>query len=168
LPIRDVTDDDLPSILRLNTEFERYLSPLTAGRLRELHAAAAYHRMMAAAGRIEGFLLALREGARYDSPNYGWFARRYPSFLYIDRIVVDAAAQGRGVARTLYADLVAVARGAGLPLLACEFDLEPPNEASARLHRRLGFAEAGRQRLPGGKVVSLQVLRLDAAGRGPG
>jgi predicted GNAT superfamily acetyltransferase len=163
MPIRDALPADLPAILRLNTEFERFLSPLDAPRLACLHEAAAYHRVMERDGQVDGFLLALREGASYDSPNYQWFARRTPRFLYIDRIVVAAAAQGRGVAQALYGDLVAAARAAALPCVTCEFDLEPPNEASARFHRRFGFAEVGRQRLPGGKEVSLQALALDAA-----
>ncbi|MEZ5478989.1 MAG: hypothetical protein R3E95_16365 [Thiolinea sp.] len=45
--------------------------------------------------------------------------------------------------------------------MSCEYDLEPPNPASARFHAGFGFREVGRQTVAGGKKqVSLQVVRL--------
>jgi uncharacterized protein len=160
LPIRDADPHDLERILRLNDAHERVLSPLTPARLLRLHEESAYHRVMAVDDAIEGFLLAFRESADYDSPNYLWFRQRYPRFLYIDRIVVDSTAQGHGVGSALYADLAEFARQTGVGLVTCEFDVDPPNESSARFHARLGFKEAGRQKLPGGKTVSLQLLSV--------
>jgi predicted GNAT superfamily acetyltransferase len=46
--------------------------------------------------------------------------------------------------------------------VACEYDVEPPNDASARFHARFGFGEVGRQRLAGGKQVSLQMATPSA------
>lgn len=162
--IRDAGPDDLQPILRLNLAHEQVLSPLTPERLRRLCGEAAYHRVNETGGRVDGFLLAFREGAGYDSLNYRWFAQRYSRFLYIDRIVVDTAAQGGGVGRSLYSDLFHFARQSGAGLVTCEFDIDPPNEASARFHARMGFAEVGRQRLPSGKTVSLQALPAGTAG----
>jgi len=157
--LRDYRPDDADAVLALNAASVAVLSPLDALHLRALAAQAAYHRIAERDGAPVGFLLALREGSAYDSPNYRWFAARYPRFLYIDRVVVGADQRGLGVGAALYADLFAFARAAGLDTVACEYDVEPPNDASARFHARFGFGEVGRQRLAGGKQVSLQVAR---------
>ncbi|MGH8156882.1 MAG: GNAT family N-acetyltransferase [Rhodanobacter sp.] len=161
--LRDATTTDFPAILALNEAFVSVLSPLDHERLARLHAQAALHRVIEHAGRIEAFLLALREGADYGSPNYRWFAQRHARFLYVDRIVVAAGTQARGAGTRLYRDLYALASRDAVPLITCEFDIEPPNPASERFHARLGFREVGRQQLDGGsKTVSMQALDLAA------
>lgn len=161
--IRDTTPADFAAILALNAESVHFLSPLDATRLRHLHAQAAYHRGVERHGRVAAFLLAFREGAQYDSPNYRWFAQRYPAFLYIDRVVVDRGARGLGLGIQLYDDILAFAAATGVARLTCEFDLEPPNPVSARFHRRYGFREVGRQWLGNGKKqVSLQARDIEA------
>src|SRR5512143_2195808 len=100
--IRDATPADFPAILALNAESVHFLSPLDAARLQHLHAQAAYHRLVEIDGAVVAFLLVLREGADYDSPNYRWFAQHDAQFLYIDRIVVAAAQQGQRLGAQLY------------------------------------------------------------------
>ena len=164
---RDATAADFSAILALNEAFVSVLSPLDVGRLARLHAQAALHRLIEHDGRIEAFLLALRDGVDYDSPNYRWFAQRHARFLYVDRIVVAGTTRSRGAGSRLYRDLHALAQRDGVPLITCEFDLDPPNPASARFHAKLGFREVGRQQLDGGrKTVSLQALDV-AAGDSP-
>lgn len=159
--LRDATAADFPAILALNEAFVAVLSPLDGARLARLHAQAAWHRVIENDGRIDAFLLAFREGADYDSPNYHWFAQRYPRFLYVDRIVVAGGTQARGAGSRLYRELYAQAVRDAVPLITCEFDVEPPNPASERFHARLGFREVGRQQLHGGrKTVSLQALEV--------
>jgi predicted GNAT superfamily acetyltransferase len=159
--IRDATSADLAAILALNLESVQFLSPLDLPRLQRLHAQAAYHRVVDADGSVAAFLLAFREGTDYDSPNYRWFAQQYPRFLYIDRVVVAQAQQGRGLGARLYDDIIAFAARTGAGLLTCEFDLEPPNPVSAKFHARCGFREVGSQWLGGGKKqVSLQVRNV--------
>lgn len=159
--IRDATPADFDAILGLNAESVHFLSPLTREKLEFLHAHAAYHRVACEDGGVAAFLLALREGAPYGSPNYRWFADRYPRFLYIDRVVVDAAFQGRRLGSLLYDDLFAHARSIAVPRVTCEFDIEPPNPVSARFHARFGFQEVGRQDVAGAaKAVSLQEALL--------
>jgi predicted GNAT superfamily acetyltransferase len=161
--IRNATPDDFPAILALNAESVHFLSPLDAVRFQHLHAQAAYHRLLEIDGKVAAFLLVLREGADYHSPNYLWFVERFPRFLYVDRIVVAEAQQGQHLGAHLYDDLIAFAAANGFTKLTCEFDLEPPNPVSARFHARYGFREVGRQWLSGGKKqVSLQVLELEA------
>jgi len=80
-------------------------------------------------------------GRDYDSPNYGWFAARYPRFVYVDRIAVDAGHRGAGLARRLYDEVVAVARRRGCDLVCAEVNVQPRNEASLAFHARYGFSE---------------------------
>jgi len=155
--IRDATPADFADIVRINAESEHFLSPMGLERLRFLHSQAAYHRVACNADRVDAFLLAFREGARYDSPNYLWFAARYPRFLYIDRVVVSLDSQARRWGTLLYENLFAYAREVRVPRITCEFDVEPPNPISARFHQKFGFQEVGRQSVAGEKkVVSLQ------------
>jgi uncharacterized protein len=157
LVIRDATAADHAAILALNLASEYLLSPMDAAGLAELAAQAAYRRVVEEDGVVIAFLLALREGARYDSPNYLWFAERGGSFLYIDRVVVAGSQRGRGIGQQLYRDLFAFARGQGIATVACEFDLEPLNAGSQRFHAAFGFREVGSQWLPASrKRVSLQ------------
>jgi len=160
IAIRDATAADFTVILALNLESEHLMSPLDAPRLAHLHAQSAYHRVACDGDAVVAFLLVFREGADYDSPNYLWFAQRYPAFLYIDRIAVTGTHQGRQIGHALYADLFAFARGLGVDTLACEFYVEPFNAASSRFHAKFGFYEVGTQWVGGGtKRVSLQIAR---------
>jgi predicted GNAT superfamily acetyltransferase len=155
--IRDATPADYPGILALNLESEHVLAPLGPERLAWLHAVADRLRVAELDGAVVAFLLALREGTEYESPNYRYFAGRYDTFLYVDRIVVAAAHQGRGVGAALYDDLFAHARRTGTARVTCEIDAIPPNEASRRFHARYGFRELDRQWVADGrKQVSLQ------------
>lgn len=159
--IRAAEARDHAAILALNAESVHFLSPMDAARLERLAAQAAWHRVVERDGEVVAFLLALREGADYDSPNYRWFAARYPQFLYVDRIVVAMAQQGRRLGDALYADLFDFARASAVPRITLEFDIEPPNEGSRKFHARHGFVEVGRQSLDGGrKQVSLQACEL--------
>ena len=161
--IRDAGESDFGAILRLNLESERFLSPLDRARLQHLHRQAAYHRVAIIDGAVAAFLLVLREGADYDSPNYCWFAERYPQFLYIDRVVVDARQQGRRLGAALYRDLFGFARASGVSSVTCEFDVIPPNPASSAFHAHFGFHEVGEQWIAQGrKKVSLQEARIVA------
>jgi len=166
--IRDATSEDLSVILQLDLESEAFLSPLSFERLLELHRQAWYHRVAVREGEIAAFLLALGPAADYDSPNYRWFAERYTDFVYIDRIVVSAMARGAQIATSMYEDMFLRAVQRGVPLVTCEFDTDPPNEASRAFHERFGFVEVGTQRVGANrKSVSLQQLRLSGGTRGP-
>lgn len=153
--IRDAAVADFAAVLALNAESEHFLSPMDAPRLARLHRQAAYHRVVEIGGEVGAFLLAFREGADYDSPNFRWFAARYDAFLYIDRIVVGQSHRGKGIGIGLYEDLFAFATQAGVATMTCEFDIDPSNETSRRFHARFGFREAGTHWY-GKKRVSLQ------------
>lgn len=159
--LRDALAEDFPRILALNEAEVLQTSAMDRDRLDFLHGLASYHRVAVVDGEVAAFLLAFRDGAAYPNPNFDWFAARYPSFVYVDRVVVDAAFNGRGIGSLLYRDLFEHARGLGAKVVACEFNIVPANEASARFHARWGFGEVGRQWLDNGKKqVSLQVAAV--------
>jgi predicted GNAT superfamily acetyltransferase len=159
--LRDATPLDFPQILQLNQASVHWLSPLSSMRLARLHVQAAYHRVLELDGRVAAFLLAVREGRDYDSPNYRWFEEHYDRFLYIDRVVVSSADQGHGLGHRMYADLFAFARRVQADRVVCEFDVDPPNEASRTFHAHYGFEEVGRQTVGAeSKLVSLRCVSL--------
>jgi predicted GNAT superfamily acetyltransferase len=112
-----------------------------------------------------GFLIAFDERAPYRNSNFEWFRTRYAAFSYIDRVVVDPAHRGRGLARRLYEDLFTQSLASGRSLVVCEVNAVPPNPASDAFHARLGFAPVGLAALPGrGKTVRYFCLDLSSAG----
>ncbi|MDE1907510.1 MAG: GNAT family N-acetyltransferase [Rhodospirillales bacterium] len=104
----------------------------------------------AAINGTDAFLIAFDQNADYDSPNFLWFRSRFSKFIYIDRVVTDAAARGRGHGAALYEALFQQARAAGHILVVCEVNEHPPNPASDAFHARLGFVQAGSADLPDG------------------
>jgi predicted GNAT superfamily acetyltransferase len=101
----------------------------------------------------KALLVTFDQNADYDSPNFLWFQGRFARFVYIDRIVVDEAARGLGLARKLYEQLFDLARAAGHDLIACEVNSQPPNPGSDAFHAAMGFVEAGSASPAPGKTV---------------
>lgn len=147
----------LDGVLALNAGAETETSALTPDRLAELIGWSCFARGVVEEGRVSAFLLGFAPGTPYDSPNYRWFATRYPRFAYVDRVVVAPQARGRGLARRLYHDFAAFAAARGLGPLVCEINTDPPNLGSDAFHAALGFAEAGRAQLGPGKAVRYMV-----------
>lgn len=141
------TDALSAALLALNNAHAVELSWLEPDRLRDLVAEAFLAKRI---GGDEALLLAFDQDADYDSPNFLWFRSRYPRFVYVDRIVVAAAARGRGHARRLYLDLFEQASRAGHDRVVCEVNSEPPNPGSDAFHANLGFVEVGATAIHGG------------------
>lgn len=144
--LRPVQPAELPALLRLNNRFAEAVNALAAPDFAALVegallAIAAWD--MAEPARPRGFLIALGPEGPERGPNHGWMRAHHPGAAYVDRVVVDSTAQGQGLGRALYAALAARALEAGLPLLGCEVNLQPPNPASLRFHERLGFQAVG-------------------------
>ena len=98
--IRGAEERDYPFILRANEENVEVLSPMDEAKLRKFAAFAELLLVAEVEGRPAAFLIALREGiASYDSENYQWFQKKYPKFLYVDRIVIDAPYRGMGIGK---------------------------------------------------------------------
>jgi uncharacterized protein len=139
------TVEHFGAILDLNEEFVDVLAPLSRERLELLDSLASYHRVAVDHGDVVGFALAFGNEVRHDSVNFRWFAARYDSFLYVDRVVVAARMQGTGVGALLYEDLFAFAHREAYERVTCEIDADPPNPRSERFHRGFGFSEVGSQ-----------------------
>ncbi|MDQ1081026.1 GNAT family N-acetyltransferase [Pseudoroseomonas cervicalis] len=143
-----------PALLALNNLHAEAVNALDAAGFAALCQAALWTGALWQGGRPLGFLIALQPGGPATGPNHGWMQANRPGAAYIDRVVVDAAAQGQGTGRALYAALAAAALQAGLAELGCEVNLDPPNPASMGFHTRLGFAPVGEATDPrNGKVV---------------
>jgi len=148
---RAITGDDLPALLALNNAHARELSWQEPAAFARLLRQAFFARTCADA---QALLIALDQDADYDNPNFAWLSARYRRFVYIDRVVVDARARGKGLARQLYAALAAHARLHGHDCLVCEINADPPNPASVAFHQQLGFRPVGEARLDNGKTVT--------------
>lgn len=162
---RDAKRTDIGEIVRLNSAWQHFTSPLDEDLLGHLAGQAAYHRVLELDGRLVAFLLAFCPGAGYDSPNYRWFCQAGGDFLYIDRIVIAREHQRRGIGDAFYDDIADFAVNHGIPRLVCEVDIEPLNESSLVFHERRGFVEVGTQWLEGRtKRVSLRECPVPGVG----
>lgn len=162
IALREAGDADFVAIVALNADEVRHTSAMDVERLRALHRLAWRHVVADVDGDIAAFLLVMRDGCAYANANFAWFAQRYARFAYVDRIVVGQRWQGLGLGARLYAALFDAARDAGIPRIACEYNIVPPNEPSRRFHDRFGFHEVGQQWIDdGAKQVSMQVATLD-------
>lgn len=130
------------TLLALNNAHAQELSWLEPERLQHLVEQSFLARRI---GNLDAFLLALDQGADYDSPNFLWFRARYPRFIYVDRIVVAASARGRGRARRLYDDLFEHAVRIGHDRVVCEVNQNPPNPASDAFHAALVLSRSASQ-----------------------
>jgi phosphinothricin acetyltransferase len=111
----------------------------------------------------DGTLLGYAYAARFrDRPAY--------RFTVETSVYLRADAAGRGLGRRLYAPLLAILEAQGFTQAIAAITL--PNEASVRLHERLGFERAGTYRQVGWKFgawhdVGLWQRALATAGTPP-
>ena len=153
--IRDVAAEDLDEILGLNEEVVPAVNSIPIEKMHWFADHATYFRVATADGRLAAFLIGLRPGIDYESPNYRWFCAHYDDFGYIDRIAVASHARRHGLATKMYDDFRR-SLPEGVDMMTCEVNLNPPNESSMRFHERYGFAQIGSQEIEGGqKEVAL-------------
>lgn len=134
----------------MNEEFVHWLSPLDEDELTHLLDLAHYKKQIHEA---EGVLIGYAHDVNYDHKNLKWLRTRFEKFYYIDRIIINAAAQGKGLGQKLYADFEAEARRHGLPRLVCEVNTKPNNPGSHKFHEQLGFRAIGDADYPGFKAA---------------
>ncbi len=158
IEIRDARAADLDAVLALNEAVVPAVNSVPMAQMEKFLREADYFRVALAGGDLAGYLIGLTPDADYHSPNFLWFRRRYDAFGYVDRVAVAAFARRLGVGTALYRDFERHFRGRA-PRLACEVNLEPPNEPSMRFHERFGFVKVGEQPVDG-KVVAMLVKEL--------
>ena len=93
------------------------------------------------------------------SLNYKWFSGRYEKFAYIDRIVIMDEFKKNGIGKSLYLDLEK--NISEYELIACEFNIEPPNPISKKFHESLNYENVGYQLTENEtKKVSLMIKKI--------
>ena len=156
--IRSVRLQELAQLLALNQSNLPHVGSISLSEMQHLHSQASYFRAAELKDQILGFLIAFEPDADYGSLNFLWFKKRYPEFVYIDRIITAAEARRKGIAFALYRDLEDFAAQRQIPLMTCEYNLQPQNDISRQFHQRYGFKEVGTQETENGKkTVSLQI-----------
>ena len=155
--VRNIENADLQRVLEINNANTPGVSELTFAELESdlnnsLHALAIVNEQ----GEVCAFCITFDPGAPDAGANHQWFAERYISFVYLDRIAIDSNHQNRGLGALLYQAVEQhMLKSAEHSLLCCEVNLEPPNPGSLRFHKRIGFTEVGQHSPQQGYVVSL-------------
>ena len=155
--VRNIEIVDLPRVLEINNANTPGVSELTMSELETdikncLHALAIDNEH----GEVCAFCITFTPDAPDAGANHRWFAKRYKSFVYLDRIAINSSHQNRGLGALLYQAVEQhMLRSAEHSLLCCEVNLEPPNPGSLRFHNRIGFTEVGQHSPQQGYVVSL-------------
>ena len=155
--VRNIEITDLPGVLEINNANTPGVSELTFTELEtdlenSLHALAIDNEQ----GEVCAFCITFDPGAPDAGDNHRWFAERYKSFVYLDRIAIDSNYQNRGLGAILYQSVEHhMLSSAEHSLLCCEVNLEPPNPGSIRFHHRIGFIEVGQQSFDTKYTVSL-------------
>lgn len=149
MQILPIEEPDFDEILRLNTAAVPHVNEIDREQLQWFCDYAAFARCVKIDGRIAGFMIGMRPGTTYASPNYQWFCSNYDDFAYVDRIVVSDWARRRGIAETLYREFAD--SQSDTSIMTCEVNLRPANEGSMTFHSRMGFKQVASQETDGGK-----------------
>lgn len=136
-------------LLRINERFVDWLSPLNQEGLDYVLSRAAYARQIDDAQAV---LIGYPHTVDYpDHWNISWLTKKFDTFFYIDRIIVDERVHGKGYGKRLYADIETFAKTRGYPLLCCEVNTLPDNPTSHSFHLSQGFVPCGEQTHTSGK-----------------
>ena len=162
--VRNIKSADLTRVLAINNANTPGVSELTLSELETditncLHALAIDNEH----GEVCGFCITFAPDAPAAGVNHQWFAERYASFGYLDRIAIDPTYQNLGLGVLLYQSveqqMIDLAQHS---LLCCEVNLEPPNPGSLRFHHRIGFAEVGQHSPQQNYLVSMLSKNLNS------
>ena len=149
--IIDVRKSDFSEILSLNQKAMPAVSFMNEESLHYFHNVSEYFKLIKRANenKIFGFLIGLTEKLNYKSENYLWFSKRYSSFMYVDRIVIQEDSMGLGLGTMLYNDLIYFSKNKFKNII-CEYNIKPMNLISKKFHEKFGFKKVGNQKTEGG------------------
>ena len=139
--ISETTSDELPLIVKMNQEALPAVSSVNINDMNHFLTIVDYFRSLKIEEKLVGFLIALTPGKEYHSINYKWFEKRFDSFMYVDRIVIDPSYQG---------NLVDFSNNK-TDRITCEVNIRPKNEGSMIFHKQYGFNQVGTQTTENGK-----------------
>ena len=155
--VRNIVGTDVTRVLEINNANTPGVSELTLSELETditncLHALAIDDEH----GKVCAFCITFDPNALDAGSNHQWFAERYKSFVYLDRIAIDSKHQNRGLGALLYQSVEQrMLDSTEHSFICCEVNLEPPNPGSLRFHKRIGFTEVGQHSPQQGYLVSL-------------
>ena len=152
-----VESKHLGQIHDLNQSVLPAVSSITEKELTHFLKIADYFRTIIKENEIVGFLIAMKPGKNYNSPNYKWFEKNYKQFIYVDRVVIASAFRGQGFGREFYYDLNIFSR-LFASIICCEVNIKPRNDDSLRFHDKYGFKPVGTQRTNNGKKEVLMMV----------
>ena len=149
--IIDANKGDLSEILSLNQKATPAVSFMDEKSLNYFYSVSEYFKLIKCGNesKIYGFLIGLTDNLAYKSENYLWFSKRYSSFMYVDRIVIQEDSIGLGFGTMLYNDLIDYSKGKFKNII-CEYNTKPMNLISKNFHNKFGFKRVGKQRTEGG------------------
>ena len=149
--ITDAMKSDLSEILSLNQKAMPAVSFMDEKSLNYFYNVSEYFKLIkhGKENKIYGFLIGLTDSLSYKSENYLWFSKRYSSFMYVDRIVIQEDSLGLGCGTLLYNDLIDYSKGKFKNII-CEYNIKPMNLISKNFHKKFGFKRVGKQRTEGG------------------
>jgi predicted GNAT superfamily acetyltransferase len=161
--VRNIEITDVVRVLEINNANTPGVSELTLSELETdikncLHALAIDNEH----GEVCAFCITFAPDAPDAGANHQWFADRFESFVYLDRIAIDPTYQNLGLGVLLYQSVEQqMIASAQHSLLCCEVNLEPPNPGSLRFHHRIGFTEVGQHSPQQNYVVSMLSKNLN-------
>ena len=142
---------DFSEILSLNQKAMPAVSFMDEESINYFHNVSKYFKLIKRGkeNKIYGFLIGLTDKLNYKSENYLWFSKRYSSFMYVDRIVIQKDSLGLGLGTMLYNDLIDYSKGRFKNII-CEYNIKPMNLISKNFHKKFGFKRVGKQETEGG------------------
>jgi predicted GNAT superfamily acetyltransferase len=161
--VRNIEITDVARVLEINNANTPGVSELTLSELETdikncLHALVIENGQ----GKVCAFCITFAPDAPDAGVNHQWFADRFESFVYLDRIAIDPTYQNLGLGVLLYQSVEQqMIDSAQHSLLCCEVNLEPPNPGSLRFHHRIGFTEVGQHSPQQNYVVSMLSKKLN-------
>jgi predicted GNAT superfamily acetyltransferase len=161
--VRNIEITDVARVLEINNANTPGVSELTLSELETdikncLHALVIDNEH----GEVCAFCITFAPDAPDAGVNHQWFADRFESFVYLDRIAIDPTYQNLGLGVLLYQSVEQqMIDTAKHSLLCCEVNLEPPNPGSLRFHHRIGFTEVGQHSPQQNYVVSMLSKNLN-------
>ncbi len=161
--VRPIEPGELAAVLALNNAHSIELGHVDMEKLGHIVSVATVAIATGPVGQPDAFLIAFDHALPAQGPNHAWFLARHPRFLYVDRVCVHPQARKRGLARALYAFVLAEAARRSTPVVCCEVNSDPPNPLSDAFHAALGFREVGRAFLPD-RGKSVRYLELGVGG----
>ena len=148
--IISATKSDSDFVLSLNQDSIPSVSHLDLKKIDYFLQISSYFKIFKIDDNPVGFLIGLEPKKKYNSENYIWVNQRYSSFIYVDRIIIDAKYRSKGLGVYFYNHLLKSMQ-VKVENILCEVNIRPYNKQSIKFHKKYGFDEIGKQDIEKGK-----------------